>query len=30
MNEVDLGHSADVVTDCGQISDEEVRKKGRR
>lgn len=30
MSEVDLGHSADVMTDCGQISDEEVRKRGRR
>ncbi len=29
MSEVDLEHSANVVTDCGQI-DEEVRKKGRR
>ncbi len=30
MSEVDLGPSADVVTDCGQIIDEEVMTRGRR
>jgi len=30
MIDLDPGHLADVVTDCGQIIDEEVRKKGRR
>jgi len=30
MSNVYLGHSANVVTDCGQIIDEEVMTRGRR
>jgi len=30
MSDFDPGHSADVVTNCAEISDEEVRKRGRR
>lgn len=30
MSGLDPRHSANVMTDCGQIIDEEVKKRGRR